>query len=443
MPRLARWLLLLSAASVAWAADPLPTCGPIDRPHDHVALRGQTLRGLGRIPFGRFAVLAYRDGTLGPIPFQVEDARGRHPTLTDGPGVRPDNRPGEFDFDDLVVIMACDVGGRIPESGRGEVLAAARPVTWREAQVRDPLTGDLGWVYVLVTDDPPRSPRRYVGYDRPDAVRSAWYRLGMEGALPTFFSLGPAEAATGNLLDGLRVRADAVVRANLVRLERTEADVTNRLVAWGAGPVRIVRRSEHDLDIGMGIDVNVGVAHTYFYPLRITGPGKLKLPFSPVYLLKGASAYGGVDLSGLAGWRYYAPGMPQPFAIDGRPGPGERDFSRGGTWFVLAGDDLALLVVARLGPTMARAVEIELTYADDATTPRPPERQPGTVPLVGFGARDLHTLAAGRYEFAFDVLFVPGWQPGDEERLLARLAAPLEVTLSARAPRAAAPAAHP
>jgi hypothetical protein len=62
--------------------------------------------------------------------------------------------------------------------------------------------------------------------------------------------------------------------------------------------------------------------------------------------------------------------------------------------------------------------------------------------LVGFGAADLHTLEAGRYEFAFDVLFVPGWQPGDETRLLARLAAPLEVSLSARATRAAGPAAR-
>jgi hypothetical protein len=310
--------------------------------------------------------------------------------------------------------------------------------------VRDPVTGHLGWVYVLVMDDPPRSPRRYVDYDPArDAVQTAWYRLGMEQALPTFFSLGPADAATGNLLDGLRVRADAVVRANLVHLDLTEEDVANRLVAWGAGPVRVVRRSEHDVDIGLGIDVNVGVAHTYFSPLRVTGPGKLKLPFSPVYLLKAASAYGGVDLSGLDGWRYYAPGMTTPFAIDGRPEGAERDFTRPGTWFVLARDDLALLVVARLGDTMARAVEIRLTYADDAATPRPPERRRGTVPLVGFGATDLHTLEAGRYEYAFDVLFVPGWHPGDEARLLAQLATPLDVSLSARATLAVAPAARP
>jgi hypothetical protein len=441
MPGLVLWLLLLSAAPVA-AVEPLPACGPIDRPHDHVEMRGQTLRGLGRTPFRRFTVLAQRNGALRPIPFQVEDARGRHPTLTNGPGVRPDNRPGEFDFDDLVVIMACDLGERLPPAAREQVPAIRAAATWREVRVRDPLTGDLGWAYVLVTDEPVRSPRRYVDYDPRDQVQTAWYRLGMHRALPTFFSLGPPSDATGNLLDGLRVRADAVARANLAHLQLTEEDVGNRLVAWGAGPVRVVRRSEHDVDIGLGIDVNVGVAHTYFYPLRVMGPGKMKLPFSPVYLLKAASAYGGVDLAGLEGWRYHAAGLAEPFAIDGRSEGAERDFARAGTWFVLARDDLALLVVARLGESMARAVSIELTYADDALTPRPPERRRGATPLVGFGAADLHTLEAGRYEFAFDVLFVPGWQPGDETRLLARLAAPLEVSLSARATRAGGPAAR-
>jgi len=436
---------LLATTASAVPSDPVapPPCRAIDRPHDHVELRGTTLRKLNRIPLDRFAVLTGRDGEPVPIPFQIDEKRGHRPTLQHGPGARVDNRPGQFDFDDVVVIMACDLGERLDDRARERMVQSHHLDAWREVRVRDPLTGALGWVYVVVGTHVPRTTRPYVTYGPGDVVRTAAYRLAMRHALPTNFRLAARGTMSRNLLDGLRLRGEAVANAHLARLTLTEVDVDHRLVAWGHGAVRAMRRSKHDISIGLGIDITVGVAHTYFYSRRITGPGKMKLPFSPSYLLRQARVFGGVDMSGLDGWRYHAPGLTTPLRIDGTSSELERRPPSRGTWFVLARDDVAMLVVARLGDTTAAAVDLKLAYTDDAVTPRPPERRVGVMPLVGFQAADLHLLEAGRYVYALEVLFLNGYRPGDEVPLLARLGAPLEPTLTAPARYVAARATRP
>ncbi len=449
MRRRAALVVVWSACALVMAASaraidtppPLGTCGPIGRRHEHVELKGVELKKLGQPAIDRVGVLALRDGALAPIPFQVDEREGRVIAMAEGREPSVDTHPGVLDPDDLLVFLPCDAGTRATP----DALTARVPglETWREITLDDPIDGARGFAYVVVAADPPRTDRHYVAYDpKADMVSTARYRIGMVQALPTYFAIAMTSPLGPNLLDGLRLRADATLRGNLATLRLTERDARHALIAWKAGPVRVVRRSRHDVDLlGIGIHISAGVANTSFYPLHVFGPGALKLPISPGVVFRDISAMGGVDLRDLRGWRFVAPGTPPDgFAIDGTMDAAERAFDAPGTWFVLAHDREALLVTITLSENLARAIPFRVVYVDDAARKSPPELEPGSVPLVGFRGRHLETLAADRYRFDLRVFLLPGYRPGDEARVLRERDAPLVARVSGPATRATAPA---
>jgi len=435
-------LLIATTARAAPEIQPLGECGPIARRHDHVAIRGERLGRLGGTPLDHVAVLAMRDGRSVPIPFQLDESRGRKPTLT-GPGARVDQRPGRIDFDDVVLFLPCHAGTRATPEDRAVWASRLGVTQWREIEIDDPLTGAAAWGYVVVAPSPPRDSSRFVDYLDTDLVATTTYRIGMAGALPVFFAMVTDGQPTQNLLDGLRLRAEGVLRGGLADVAITERDARHELTASGAGPIRVVRRSEHFVNVALGIELGVGTAHTYFYPLRITGPGRMSLPFSPSVLFRDISASGGVDLTELDGWTFEAAGIDPPFAVDGTPAPAERSLRRRGYWFVLRKGPVAIFTVMRTSPNLARVAPLDLLYVDDLIAAVPGERVPGHMPLVGFQARGLERLPAGRYEFTFDVLFDTDWEPGRERTLLQQVETPLGVRLSARSDREDAPASRP
>jgi hypothetical protein len=296
-----------------------------------------------------------------------------------------------------------------------------------------------------VADEPPRSEVRYVDYDAAhDLVAAARYRVGMVRALPTYFALGLASPLGPNLIDGVRLRAEARLRAGLAHWTLTEREGHHELVAWKRGPVRVVRRSRHQVHLGLGIYLTAGIAHTYFYPLHVFGPGSMKLPFSPQVLFSDIHATGGVDFRDLSGWRYHAPGTsPDGFAINGRTSDAERAFAGHGTWFLLRRGREAVLVVTTMSENLARGIPIELVYLDDATRSAPPEFAPGSQPLVGYRGSKIERLESDRYWFQLRVLGFTDYRDGDETLALRRLDAPLTAEVSAPTSPAAAPAARP
>ncbi len=453
---LALWLALPRHAA-AVEPSPLDTCGPVGRRYDAVELPIVQLRRLGGNGVDKVGLIAFRDGHAAPIPFQVEEKRGRKIAMPGGSEPTEDDRPGLLDPDDLLVFMACDAGERQDAARVEKALAEHAPLTaWREIEVTDPLDHQVGYVYLALSDRPPTTARRYVTYEpRGDLVRAARYRIGLVNALPTYFALVTDGAPGPNLLDGLRLRAEATLRADLAHWTLNERQGDHELIAWRDGPVRVIRRSRHQVAIGLGIKLTAGIAHTYFYPRHVVGPGSLKLPFSPGLLFRHITAFGGADVRDLRGWRYYAPGVPQKgFLVDGHMDEVERAFAGSGDWFVLSRGDQGLLFVTRMSENLARAVPLRLVYRDDGAEASPPEEVPGTVPLVGYEGRHVETLPGGRYQFALRVYVLDGYRRGDERHFVAELDTPLTVAVTAAVPepppppsgrgsRAAAPPAAP
>lgn len=435
--------LVLALAARAFAGDPVPLgpCGPVARRYEPIELRAGELGHLGGTPIARLGLVAFAGDTARPIPFQVDERRGRRLALPDGPEPSVDDKPGVLDADDLLVFMACDAG---VQRSADELEAALSPLSaWREIRIDDPLDHTSAFAYLVVADRPPTTDRRYVAYDSTvDLVTSARYRIGLVNALPEYLALGLAGPLGPNLLDGLRLRAEATLHANLAHWELDESKGHHELIAWKAGPVRVVRRSRHQVTIGLGIRLTAGTAHTYFYPQHVYGPGALHLPFSPGIFFRSITAFGGADFRDLRGWHYHAPGTPpEGLLIDGRMDDAERAFAGAGDWFLVSQDGQALMFVMRMTENLAQAIPLRIVYRDDAARPNPPEREPGTVPLMGYEGRGVERLAGGKYGFQISVFAIDHYRSGDEQHLLAALHAPLVATVTAAGPASAPDAA--
>lgn len=431
--RLATALLLVAASAQAGPPSSpmgLGPCGPIDRRFEAVEKRAEGLRRLAGTPIEKIGVVAYRDGVAHPIPFQI-DERGEEGLAVDADSDVPtvDDQPGVLDADDTLVFLPCDAGERAPD-------ARVDRRDRREIVLDDPITKKTGWVYVVVADDPPRTDRRYVDYDpKVDLVKTAVYRLGMVNTLPRYFAVALAGPFGPNLLDGARLRAEATLHAGLVHWSQDEDDGIHEMIGWRTGPVRVVRRTRHKVELGMGIHLTAGTAHTYFYPQHVYGPGSLKLPFSPSVFFADINGFGGADFRDLRGWRLIAPGTPpHGFRIDGKMGELEKAFAanppRPASWFALARDGEALVVVLTMSEELAKTVPLELVYLDDEKRAAPPEDVVGALPLVGMRGRDVQDVEAGSYRFQIQAFMMPGWTPGKERELLDQLAHPLNVFVS-------------
>jgi hypothetical protein len=437
-------LSLAQAGSSAEADEPsaLDACGPVARRYEAVELPIAALRRLGGNPIDKLGMLAFRDGQAAPIPFQVEEKRGRKTAMPGGEEPTSDDRPTVLDADDLLVFMPCDAGERQEQAVVEKALAAHGPWSaWREIEVTDPLDRKVGYAYLVLSDQPPATARRYVAYEPSgDLVRAARYRIGLVDALPTYFTLVTDGVPSPNLLDGLRLRAEATLRADLAHWTLNERQGTHELIAWRDGPVRVIRRSRHQVAIGLGIKLTAGIAHTYFYPRHVVGPGSLKLPFSPSLLFRDISASGGADVRDLRGWRYHAADAPpKGFLVDGHMDEAESAFAGTGDWFVLSRGDQGLLFVTRMSENLARAIPLRLIYRDDGERPFPPEEVVGAVPFVGYEGQHVETLPGGRYQFALRVYVLDGYRRGDERQLLAQLDTPVSVVVTATVPEPAPP----
>lgn len=437
----ALWL----AASLARAElVPLGTCGPIDRPFDTVELTPPRLGALGGTPIVQLGVLAFRGGAASPIPFQIDERVGRKLVMLDGPEPFPDDHPGVFDWQDLLVFMACDAGDRAtPEAVAAAIGADAGLHAWREIRIDDPTDGRIGYAYVVVADRPPATERRYVEYDAAhDLIRSAAYTIGCTNTLPTEFALALGGPPTPNLLDGVRLRADAKLWPNLLSWTINERDGRHKMLSWKVGPVRVVRRTQHHVNIGLGINLSAGVAHTYFTARGVFGPGSLKLPFSPSVFFSDITAFAGADMRNLKGWRYHAEGVPPAgFPIDGTTDAAEKAFTGRGGWFLLEQGERGVLVQAVVSPNLSSVVPLQPVYVDDASRQAPPEAEPGSVPLAGFRGAGIQKLQAGRYTFELRIAGLYPYRRGDETAVVRRSAISLTADLSARWPLADAPAA--
>jgi hypothetical protein len=422
--RVSKVRLLLFAIAIAAACPRAAAAAP--RAWQPLVLKGAEVPALLGSRIDRLEALVLVDGKLESIPFQVDQRLpdGRY-ALPMGPHPIAPESPGILGRDDEIAMMIADLG----PSARG---VTAMPIGAQEVALTDPFGGPARFVYLASVDFPRLSLRRYIDYDQPHGViESDAYRVGFTRELPTDFALQDRKyEQRANLIDRIKVR----IRARVLKLfdfHVTEDDVDNRLMAWRAGPVRIVRALSHSVRLVLGIRSPAVTSEDFFYRDYIDNPFQLRLPWVPRVLFGDIHARIDLDFLGLSGETLMWSGMKRSALAIGataaeralmaeNPPPEIR-------WIAFRGQGHT--VIQMIAPASDLSpLDIRLYFRDDPTTPDPPERVRGEHPGIGYQITGWENLARGRHDIDSMLIVAPG--DYDPELLLKELAAPPRVTVT-------------
>ncbi len=389
VPVCAMMLLAVPCAAEAIVVERTTVIYPLSSPYYPVVLTGKDLPPLQHRPLKGLALYAVHAGELRPIPFQIDrrDAAGAF-QIPVGDAERADEAKAVLDRNDECVFMASDIGdktARVPDVPGASAGA--------EIELRDPHTGQRGWVYALVFEERPPDPppADYVAYDPVrDTVESEIVRIGFSREKPFLIeTILWKEAETRryapNFTDTMKIRhRGRLLRA--VPFERTQGDYTSRLIAVKDGPVRVIRRTSNRVRVlwrlktpSISIDF-IHYANAFFMDTRLDLPFKPGLFFSDVETV--------MSLDGRPDPQFprtevFTHSLRDGVPIDGTMSDEKKllNFSSDNS-LVLAntfGKILVTLELERGSPIRARPY-----LMDDAAVADPPENIPGQFGNVGF-----------------------------------------------------------
>ncbi|MGH7934126.1 MAG: hypothetical protein ACREQN_13325 [Candidatus Binataceae bacterium] len=354
----------------------------------------------------QFEVLAISGGRLAPIPFQVDDvlSDGRY-ALPEGIERVSDDHAGTFRRNDQLVMMLSDLGSR---AGAGAPL----PDAATEIEVTDPLGGSNRYAYIAVVKAPLKSPVHYVEYDPAhDRIETGYYRIGLTGGWPTDFALKHGmDQDPPDLIDRFKVRTSVRV-FGFFTYHINENSIRSRLLAWKAGPVRVIRRESHSVGLLLGIHSPAVTSMVFFYRNYLENPTKVDFPWIPRLIFSGIRVRVNVDYVDLRDFTLSWPGMTSPPIVVGSDSPAEQALEHANPgpladWIALRGD--GRVMVQTLKPSADLALIDRRLYYRNNDTPDPPERYPGQHPGIGYVTTGWRNLSSGPHEIDSFFVIAPG-----------------------------------
>jgi hypothetical protein len=259
---LARATLVALALATASMACVSPALADSSRPTWRtIVLKGAAMPQLVGAPESHLEVLALHDGRLGPIPFQVDEVLpdGRY-ALPDGPEPLSSDSPGILDRDDEIAMMLSDFGDRASSPPR------ELPPDALEIETVDAASGAHRYAYIAAVPSPHLSPASYVSYDPAHStIEGARYRMTFRGDFPIGLALKDGrDKLSPSLIEGSQVQVTARV-LRLFKLRFSANGVTNRVLAWHGGPIRLIRRVSHSVKLIFGIRSPPVLGEEIFY----------------------------------------------------------------------------------------------------------------------------------------------------------------------------------
>ncbi len=407
--------LALALASTACDASPaLPDSpGPAWRT---VVLKGAATPQLVGSPENHLEVLALRDGYLAPIPFQVDEVLpdGRY-ALPAGPEPLADDSPGILGRDDEIAMMLFDLGDRA--SPPREL-----PPHAFEIETLDAASGARRYAYIAAVPSPRLSPVSYVSYDPVhSSVTGGSYRMIFRGDFPIGLALNNGR---GNLSPSLIEGSQVQVTARVLMLFKLRLDVngvTNRVLAWHAGPIRLIRRVSHSVKLIFGIKTSPVLSEEIFYRERAEDSFVARVPWVPRLFFDDVRVRAWLDFTSLDGFALAWPGMewralePKPksaaLAEEIQNDPPEVK------WLALKGGGKIVMQTFAPSPDFA-ILRRRLYYCDGATAAS--SYCIGAALQIGYSMTGWENLAAGTHRVDSILMVLPdGADPGAVARELA------------------------
>ena len=249
-----------------------------------VVLKGGDLpRALGK-PVSELRVLGLGGNA---IPFQVDEVTqageyvlpmGERPNAAEGDGKLGERDEIVFLFEDADVFS----GGR-PDSNLagGDVVVLSRGAQRRAA-------------VVIADKSLPLSPKRYIQYDHAaQRIATPFYYAEFAKNRFHFVKAGVADFKTGGYIDltnELRVAIHLRTLFGLVPVNYTEDNIVCFARRYKAGPVRLIRRGDFHLNLGLGVKGSKAAVNQICYPQAVKVPVYVNLPvrfralFSQAYI---------------------------------------------------------------------------------------------------------------------------------------------------------------
>jgi len=400
MSRLRR-LILFAGVSALFSgiytpdARPADSLGPVlekktlTRVEDFVVVHGEILsKNLG-MDIRQMGLLAFREGKLVPIPFQIDEINPdgdwvltQVPPELENTGLKPerDDDDGNLDSNDELAFMARDAGDRIKKEYYPPGILAAD-----EIMIRDLVDGAKAWVYLCsFPGKPPLSDRDYVDYVFPGGrIKTRDYEIGFTPELP----ITPGYIGihgSHNILDRVKIRLQTKLFG--IKFSLNETRLVSKLSLYKDGSIRVIRRTQSAVKfIGIFRTPSAAVENVYYENVTII-PFRIKLPFSVKTfnkLIGYVKVRGTADFQNIHDWRIKTDAGPNCwFNIDGKMYETEKNAEgKNATWFLVAGPPGAFmirLVTDRMpdGSFQETPIISRLFYIDDdlSRTLRNPSR---------------------------------------------------------------------
>lgn len=391
------------------------------------SIEGQQLPALLRHSTSTIQAYAFHSGTLQPIPFQIDERDHRDRWVLDhGPHAKPDDSPGVFDDNDVLVLLHRDLGQpgtptRLPQEA----------TTWLRIRIGNE-TAPVGFAYIglfttTASDVSPRTP--YTRYDpQTDVIFTDRYTLGFAGApLPSHLTFVDQLGERGaNLIAGVRVIGEVRFLRGLFTLRRTDQDIHTEVLGYRHGAVRTIRRARYWIPLPLGFRTN-GRIDVAFYRDVVEGTTVAKITVPPRLILADGELQAYFRFLDLGGAHLIVEGYEPTGAVDGHMDEAElAQHHRPARWAALAlPNGRTLLLIARLEGALQK-LEQRLYFNDNNSR----HKQSNGKPSFGFEFSRVNQLETGTHRLSVFAITLDSVQVEDIRRTVERFLSPPPVNVT-------------
>jgi len=249
---------------------------------DPAVISGKDLPRLLGKPISSIAVVN-RSGAA--IPFQIDEVtkegeyvldKGESPNVKEGNGTLDERDEIVFLWDDADAADAdTDTDANANNNGAGNTVSTTVTMT-RGAEKRT----------VTVVFDPssslPRSKKSYIDYNhKTGRVATPYYYAEFAKDRFHFVRAGVADFASGGYIDltnELRVEILLKTLFGLIPIRYGEGDLVCFVRRYKTGPIRLIRRGDFHLNLGLGVKGSRAAVNQICYPRAVKVPVYVHLP---------------------------------------------------------------------------------------------------------------------------------------------------------------------
>ncbi len=404
----------------------------LKRKADPVVVLGKDLGPFMGEPASSLFLYAMKEGRLIPIPYQIDekDKRGKL-VINSGKKPKPDKDKGLIDDNDELIFMAGDAGDKAPV---GTNIGQQAGI---EITLTDPLTDEVGRVYLLKFDEPqPIATADYVRYaPEEDRIYARNFSIAYDPTRNNMYyehiSMTPAAGGNNtNICDRWLGRLSITFKVIPKQWQTSEGIFKSDVIGYKDGPVRVVRKVNNYLKLPFRIKALQVELDYLYYADSFKSISTISVPVDVAIFCRKAWLTAGTDyLSAAYGMTIYADRY-EPVTLDGVMSDDEMKMQDEFIdHFIITGPQGTLMSRNIFPPGTLLAQENNIYIMDEPDRPFPPEREPGRV-FVGYRFNVLR-LKKGRIDFEPHLYFPAHYKRGDEVAYLNIVDHPLKVEAKA------------